>query len=287
MTEYRKTLKLIMWLCLMMIAEAASAVPKTTWQLFVWMKNGEKTGFLFAEKPEFRLDGEVVKFRAEGTSMDIPKAELDKFTVEQVLPTDPTAITMPATMTVGYRRTAMLKYTLMPDDALTTITWLNDATGVVSIATDGLLTGLQPGTALVKVQTHNGLKASCEVTVPVPRYRLVVWKSDGRKDAQFNFDEKPEITIDGKTFTVATEKKSVSYLAGDIGKFTLDDSGLIKTGDTNGDGAVDVADIAFIISVMAGGTDVTEAIRQDADVNGDHAVDVADIATVIDEMARN
>ena len=51
-------------------------------------------------------------------------------------------------------------------------------------------------------------------------------------------------------------------------------------GDVNGDGSVDVADIATVISVMAnGGTDLT------ADVNGDGAVDVADIATIIDEMA--
>ena len=53
-------------------------------------------------------------------------------------------------------------------------------------------------------------------------------------------------------------------------------------GDTNGDGAVDVADISAVISAMAeGNTDAT------FDVNGDGAVDVADISAIITIMATN
>lgn len=54
--------------------------------------------------------------------------------------------------------------------------------------------------------------------------------------------------------------------------------------DVNGDGNVDVADIATIIDVMAGSGDA--ALKKAADVNGDGNVDVADIATVIDRMAE-
>ena len=53
-------------------------------------------------------------------------------------------------------------------------------------------------------------------------------------------------------------------------------------GDVNGDGVVDVADIANIIDVMAQGTN-----NPQADVNGDGTVDVADIAAIIDIMAKN
>ncbi len=53
-------------------------------------------------------------------------------------------------------------------------------------------------------------------------------------------------------------------------------------GDVNGDGAVDVADIASIIDVMAGSA---PSLATAADVNGDSSVDVADIATIIDIMA--
>lgn len=60
---------------------------------------------------------------------------------------------------------------------------------------------------------------------------------------------------------------------------TIERSKVMK-GDVNGDGAVDVADIAEVISVMAGTVN-----NPHADVNGDGAVDVADIAEVITVMA--
>ena len=55
------------------------------------------------------------------------------------------------------------------------------------------------------------------------------------------------------------------------------------SGDSNGDGTVDVADIATIISYMAGQT--AGISKEQVDVNGDGIVDVADIATVISIMA--
>ena len=65
---------------------------------------------------------------------------------------------------------------------------------------------------------------------------------------------------------------------------TKANSGVPATaGDVNGDGSVDVADIAAIITVMAGESVVGSL---PADVNGDGSVDVADIATVIDIMAN-
>ena len=57
-------------------------------------------------------------------------------------------------------------------------------------------------------------------------------------------------------------------------------------GDVNGDGAVDVADISAIISVMAAGDNVVETVVS-ADVNEDGVVDVADISYVITLMAES
>ena len=59
--------------------------------------------------------------------------------------------------------------------------------------------------------------------------------------------------------------------------------GLLLNGDVNGDGAVNVADVAAVISVMAG--DGAEKYGAYADVNGDGAVNVADISAVISIMA--
>ena len=66
------------------------------------------------------------------------------------------------------------------------------------------------------------------------------------------------------------------------GYFTYKPAG--KRGDVNGDGSVDVADIAAIIDKMAGSSAVSAST---ADVNSDGSVDVADIAAVIDIMAAN
>ena len=58
-------------------------------------------------------------------------------------------------------------------------------------------------------------------------------------------------------------------------------------GDVNGDGVVDVADIASIIDVMAdNGQSSMVNGQSSADVNGDGTVDVADIASVITIMAQ-
>jgi len=66
-------------------------------------------------------------------------------------------------------------------------------------------------------------------------------------------------------------------------------------GDVNGDGTVDVADIAAIINVMANSTGSqsgsapnpqSDTAPNPADVNGDGTVDVADISTVIGIMAQ-
>ena len=58
---------------------------------------------------------------------------------------------------------------------------------------------------------------------------------------------------------------------------------ILEACDVNGDGTVDVADIATIIDVMAGSA---QEYKDAADVNNDNVVDVADIATVIDRMAE-
>ena len=56
-------------------------------------------------------------------------------------------------------------------------------------------------------------------------------------------------------------------------------------GDVNGDGVVNVADIASVIDVMAGGGNEYE--KAHADVNDDGAINVADIADIIDIMAES
>ena len=62
---------------------------------------------------------------------------------------------------------------------------------------------------------------------------------------------------------------------------------LPKKGDVNGDGAVDVADISTVISIMATATTPDASASGNADVNEDGTVDVADISSIITIMAES
>ena len=82
-------------------------------------------------------------------------------------------------------------------------------------------------------------------------------------------------------FGASTAPGAESYVLGDLLNSLWNVSATVE-GDVNGDGNVDVADIASVISVMSGDVDIPSA---SADVNGDGIVDVADIAAIIDIMA--
>lgn len=261
-------------------------VPIAVYQLFLWTKDGEKTGYLTSDMPEFRLNGDVITFSTAKMSMDIPKDDFAKFTMEQVLPEHPLGITLPESLLLGLKRTASLNYTLEPADAVTQVTWLNSAPEVATVTNGGLVTALQPGETILRVQTGNGLRAACRVTVPVPEYRLVVWTRDG-KTASYDFATKPEITISGDIFTVASSKTTVSYQAVDILKFTLEDGSLtadLMKGDVTGDCIVNALDIQAVINAA-----VAESREPRYDLNGDGIVNAHDIQTVINiasEAAR-
>ena len=153
-------------------------VPVPLFQLFVWMKNGEKTGYLSTSKPQFQLEDDHINFSTNEVSFVIDKDEFDKFTLEQVLPEHPLTITLDD-MTVGLGQRVRVAYTLTPVDAQTQLTWFNSNPEVISVSPDGWLTGLSVGTAHLKVQTGNGLRSECDVTVPEPHYRFYVWLRSG------------------------------------------------------------------------------------------------------------
>ena len=94
-------------------------------------------------------------------------------------------------------------------------------------------------------------------------------------------------TVDnnGKVTAVAAGCATITCTANDgSGVETFCRLTVTLNADVNGDGVVDVADIASVISVMAGqGGNTTE---KSADVNNDGTVDVADIAAVITRMAE-
>ena len=120
-------------------------------------------------------------------------------------------------------------------------------------------------------------------------YWLVISLRDGTIEA-VPFTDRPTITITGETFSVTSSARAIDYAATAVDRFRVADHYDAEhhalNADVNGDGSVDVADIAAIISVMARGAEPQSgSARNPADVNGDGAVDVADIASVISVMA--
>ena len=118
----------------------------------------------------------------------------------------------------------------------------------------------------------------------------------------FTLGQYPGKCSEGKTFTIRQalryRKNPKEYgqanfifnitVGGNAANVTLQsidykDTRPIK-GDVNGDGTVDVADIAAVIDAMAAAATGTSASTP-ADVNGDGSIDVADIAAIIDIMA--
>ena len=79
---------------------------------------------------------------------------------------EPVSIELPKTATVYVGGTLTLTPTITPEGAETTLTWKSDDEAVVRVSTNGTLTGVAEGLALVTVSTSNGLTSNaCKVTV--------------------------------------------------------------------------------------------------------------------------
>lgn len=262
-------------------------VPIPVFQLFIVKKSGEKTGYLSTDRPEFSMKGETIHFKTDKTAFDIPKEELDYFTLEQVLPEHPTVVSLPAELKVGLGRTARIGYTLTPANADTKITWFNSNPEIVSVASNGMVTGLKTGSATLTLQTSNGLRASCVVTVPEPKWKFFVWERNGRT-LGYDLEDHPDAALKDAKFLFTTTKVRIEYPAESIIKFTLQDSAVddptqltpTLRGDVNQDGKVDISDIVAIINVIAAGNANTRS-----DINGDRKTDISDIVAVINIIA--
>lgn len=216
--------------CIRTYAAFLAQQGEPLYQLFVIMKSGEKTGYLSTDYPQFSLDGEVVHFTTNELSFDIAKEELECFTLEQVLPEHPTAISMPDELKVGLGRTARLDYALTPADAQTTVTWFNTDEEVATVSPQGLVTAHGVGTTQVTVQTSNGLRASCQVTVPEPQWKLFLWLQSGEIEA-FDLAEHPEVTLGTENLTLTTDNTCIEYPIDDILHFTMSDAALYNPAD--------------------------------------------------------
>ena len=264
---------------------ALITVPEPLFQLFVWMKNGEKTGYLSTDKPEFSFDGESIKFSTSKLTLNIAEEDLDKFTLEQVLPEHPTGVALPSLIRVGLGRTDLLRYQLTPTNAETQVTWLNSDPSVVSVSQSGEVRGLAVGQSVVKVQTSNGLRAECIVLVPDPEFMFFVWYRNGTRQG-YAIDEKPEVTLGDPYFTLSTRSVNLQLPAADILRFTLEDAALMGDAeDVNGDMVTDTQDVLATYQFMQNYTEGSPVGQ--FDVNGDGVVDTQDVLKIYEYMQKH
>ena len=256
-------------------------VPEPVYQLFLWTKNGYKTGYLSTDEPEFSYSDEVIHFRTKNMSLKVAKDDFDKFTIEQVLPEHPTSITMPSEMMVGLNRSKSISYVMNPVNAETQLTWFNTEPTVVDVTQSGIVKGLQVGTSLVTLQTSNGLRAQCIVTVPEPKWIFFIWLRNGGK-VGYGIDEKPEVTLGDSTFNLVTSNLSVQYLAEQVLQFTLEDAAIVTHEDINQDSHVDTQDVLGIYEFIRTSKPVTPSTVYD--VNHDGVVDTQDVLRVYERI---
>ena len=149
-----------------------------------------------------------------------------ELTVTEAVAPEPTKITIPDKLSVSVGQKMKIEYTLMPENAETTVTW-TVSKEIATIDADGFITGMAEGLAVVKATTANGVESNaCRLTVtPAPKT---------------NADVNGDGTVD-----VADISAVISVMAGQ------GDEAAEKSADVNGDGTVDVADISFVIARMA------------------------------------
>lgn len=205
------------------VGQCQIVVPLPLFQLFVWTKAGIKTGYLSTDKPQFSLEGDIVHFSTDRLSIDIHRDTLDKFTLEQVLPEHPQSLSISENVMLELGAGRQLDISFMPTDAKTELTWFNDNPEVVSVTKGGFIKGLAVGDANLMVQTSNGLRATCRVTVPEPFLRFYVWLRSGEVHG-YDLEERPEVKIGETVFTLHSAKHTVEYQADNVLYFTLQDA---------------------------------------------------------------
>ncbi len=205
------------------VGQCQIVVPLPLFQLFVWTKAGIKTGYLSTDKPQFSLEGDIVHFSTDRLSIDIHRDTLDKFTLEQVLPEHPKSLSISENVMLELGAGRQLDISFMPTDAKTELTWFNDNPEIVSVTKGGFIKALAVGDANLMVQTSNGLRATCRVTVPEPFLRFYVWLRSGEVHG-YDLEERPEVKIGETVFTLHSAKHTVEYQADNILYFTLQDA---------------------------------------------------------------
>lgn len=124
---------------------------------------------------------------------------------------------------VNVGESATLHATLLPANAsFKTVTWTVDNANVATVNADGVVTGKAQGTATITATTHNGLKATCAVTVTTVNAESITIVPDY---ISVRLGDTRQLTVN---FTPSnTTDKTVTWTSADPQIATVDAAGLV------------------------------------------------------------
>lgn len=193
----------------------------------VWTKDGGRVDYLMKDHPVVTNEGDNLVLTTRNIRVEYPKTDVRKYTFEdQTTDPYPTMIEMASALTLPYRQTLQMEYTLLPAefDIETRLTWQSSAPHIVSVDQTGRLLARCNGEAVITATASNGASASCLVAVTDVQIYLVVWTRDGDK-VLYSLNEQPSIKYDGEgNFVVRTSRVEVVYPVVDVRMFTLADT---------------------------------------------------------------
>ena len=102
----------------------------------------------------------------------VPRSEqISVGTWDIIVNLNPTGVSIPTSISVNTNTSKTLTATLSPEGASSTLYWRSSNTSVATV-NNGKVTGVYPGTATITVETKNGYKDTCTVTVTASSLKL-------------------------------------------------------------------------------------------------------------------
>ena len=121
----------------------------------------------------------------------------------------PTGISFDAaTASVKQGKTLELKPTLDPTGAESTLTWSTSDEKVATVSASGVVKGVKVGTAKITVETANGQKATCDVTVTAPDPTAVSLPTTAKVKVGATLTLTPTYTPENATTTLTWDSES-------------------------------------------------------------------------------
>lgn len=170
---------------------------------------------------EISNSGEVTALKAGTAVVTATTDNGCKGSCTVTVPPNPSGISLPKKIALGWNKSRKLECTLSPADASRILEWSSSNPEVATVTSDGNVTAVAPGQADIKVRTHNGKEAVCRVEVDRPEYQFNVWLRNNEENIVFDLEEHPVVRYSEGKLHLDTKKQSLELDMASVRKFTI------------------------------------------------------------------